>query len=142
MSKLKTLQGGCLCGNIRFEIEALSDQAGHCHCESCRKATGSAFATFIWVTVDKLNWQSELPASYRSSEIASRGFCKTCGTTIYFQYDEERSKGLDIHAGSLDDPSAIEPQSHVWWPGHVKWLALADDLPRHERNSPESDVQI
>ena len=137
-----TFEGGCLCGQVRYRAEADPEDTGHCHCSSCRKATGAAFSTFIWVTADKLTWMGEEPKAYRSSDVARRGFCPTCGTTIYFQYDEERSKGWDIHVGSLDDPGAVIPRSHVWYPGHVKWLTLIDDLPRHERNSPESDVQI
>ena len=129
MSAAASLEGGCLCSRVRYQIDGIPEHVGHCHCESCRKATGAAFATFMWVETDQLTWLGEAPKSFRSSEIARRGFCRTCGTAIYFQYDAERDKGWDIHVGSLDNPGAVTPKSHVWYP-------------KHDKNSPESDIQL
>ena len=49
------IRGGCACGGIRFEIEAVRSLT-HCHCTICRKLTGASFATFAHVEKDKFRW--------------------------------------------------------------------------------------
>ena len=142
MRELEILEGGCLCGRIRYRIQGIPDHVGHCHCGNCRKVTGAAFATFAWVEDKNMTWTGTAPKSYRSSELGRRGFCAHCGTTLYFQYDEDSEKGWDLDVGSLDDPGAVTPKFHTWYPNHVKWLTLTDDLPKYDKNSPQSDVQI
>ena len=69
------LTGGCLCGALRYEIDGTGESASHCHCGMCRKASGAAFVTWISVAHERFRYTQGAPASYRSSDIASRSFC-------------------------------------------------------------------
>ena len=62
------IKGGCACGGIRFEIDAVRSMT-HCHCTTCRKLTGASFATFAHVEKDKFRWLAgeELISRYESS---------------------------------------------------------------------------
>ena len=135
------LEGGCLCGAIRYRIEGIPDHVGHCHCEPCRKASGAAFATFAWMPDGKIEWSGTEPVKYRSSNVATRWFCPDCGAMLAFKYDAD--DGIDIAATSLDDPSAVTPTMHTWYASRVAWVNMDDDgLVKYDRNSPGSIVQV
>lgn len=136
-----SLEGGCLCGAIRYCIEGVPENVGHCHCWQCRKAGGAAFATFAWVAGDKISWSGDAPVKFASSDVATRWFCKMCGSMLAFKYNID--DGVDVAVGSLDNPSAIQPTMHVWYDSRLKWLHMdGDGLIKHQRNSPESLVQV
>jgi hypothetical protein len=80
--------------------------------------------------LDRLEFVRGQPKAYASSNGVERGFCGRCGTTLTFTADF--LPGLvDITVGSMDDPSALPPQMHIWDSSRVPWLAVDDDLPRH-----------
>src|SRR5919204_6476039 len=74
------LTGGCQCGRIRFRLDGEPRDVHYCHCSMCRRAVGNAFATLVWVPLDRLRWLGAQPAVWRSSAIAERGFCGRCGS--------------------------------------------------------------
>ncbi|MFP6688910.1 MAG: GFA family protein, partial [Alphaproteobacteria bacterium] len=74
------LVGGCLCGAVRYEIDGAADSISNFHCGMCHKASDAAFVTWIGVAHERLRYTQGVPASYRSSDIASRSFCGTCGS--------------------------------------------------------------
>jgi hypothetical protein len=92
------LQGGCLCGAVRWTAESAPKAVHHCHCSMCRRWTGGAFATLAWFARDAVRWTGTLVA-YRSSPIAVRTYCGTCGTPLYLAYDARND--LALTAGSL-----------------------------------------
>ena len=67
--------GGCLCGAWRYELEGEPPHSGYCHRNMCKRATGGAFAVLMQARRDKRRWTRGQPAVYRSSPIATRGFC-------------------------------------------------------------------
>ena len=128
-------EGGCLCGAIRYRLAAAPLASMHCHCENCRKASGAAVLT--WMTVDEgdFEWLRGRPRRYRyESEhypgFVERWFCADCGSQLGWQCENDGT--VDLTAGSLDDPSVIEPGYHVFTRSRVPWMHLDDDLPRHE----------
>lgn len=72
---------------------------------------------------------------YRSSPIAVRGFCSTCGSTLTMHYDATRHL-LDVAVGTLDTPPSFRPARHTFCAAAVSWALPTDDLPRH-REGPE-----
>ena len=87
MSENKTVQGGCLCGAVRFELQLPSKWCAHCHCSMCRRAHGAGYVTWAGFASDHftllqgdhhLRW-------FESSPGARRGFCRTCGSTMLFE---------------------------------------------------------
>jgi hypothetical protein len=133
-----TLHGGCLCGAVRYEI-ATGPQAGvdpaallgtYCHCSMCRKATGGGYATLLSIPREAVRWTKGSPTLYRSSPIATRGFCRQCGSPLF--YDGEAEKQLSLTAGSLDDPSGIKPDHHYGIESRLPWADCGPDLPGRE----------
>jgi hypothetical protein len=133
-----TLQGGCLCGAVRYEIvtgpETGVDPAAlpgtYCHCSMCRKATGGGYAALFSVAREALHWTHGSPTLYRSSPIATRGFCRECGSPLF--YDGDAEKQLAVTAGSLDYPAGFKPAHHYGVESRLPWADCGRDLPGRE----------
>ncbi len=132
------VQGGCLCGAVRYAIDtggasgldAGALAATYCHCSMCRKATGGGYATLLGIPRDALRWTRGAPQQYRSSPVATRGFCATCGSPLYDDGDAEDH--LAVTVGSLDDASAVRPDHHYGIDSRLPWSDCGPDLPGHE----------
>ena len=123
--------GRCLCGAIRFELSGPPKWVVHCHCESCRRATGAAFATYAGYETAQLSLKQGAPATHSSSPGVTRSFCATCGTSLFFE--GQRWPGeVHVHAGAFDDPGSLEPKVHVYIAEKMPWLHLDDGLPSFE----------
>lgn len=132
---MTTHSGGCQCGKVRYEVELPNNHAYFCHCRMCQKATGGVAAAFVQVACDKLRWEHE-PRWYRSSPIAERPFCATCGTPLGFRFND--GQNMDLTVGSFDDPSVFVPTSHAGAESiHEAWLDTRK-LPRHRSADIES----
>ena len=94
--------GGCQCGSVRFEATELLDDAHVCHCRMCQKATGNLFAPLVGVPDAAIVWTGT-PAEFDSSDLAARGFCRDCGTPLY--YRPKGSGQVSIMIGCFDDPA-------------------------------------
>jgi hypothetical protein len=106
------ITGSCLCGAVAFEIEGPLRNVIACHCNQCRKQTGSYMSATAakdeaihFTRKDGLKW-------YRSSETASRGFCGVCGSSLFWKGD-----GRDytaIAAGAIDGPTGLKLEGHIF----------------------------
>ncbi len=129
------LGGGCLCGAVRYQVEALDgDDADYCHCGQCRRASGAPVTAWIQVAPARFTITAGAAKPFRSSERATRWFCGDCGGQVYMTDTEGRSVGVTL--GTLDDPSAVTPTVHGWVGDRVPWLCIDDDLPRYDREPP------
>ncbi len=123
-------EGGCLCGAVRYRVTGAPMWVAHCHCESCRKASGAPVVTFAGYTDETFQYIEGAPARMHSSPGVTRSFCPTCGTPLTYQ--AERCAGeVHVTVASLDHPEAFPPDRHVWVSERLPWFNLADDLPRH-----------
>ncbi len=124
-------RGNCLCGAIEFSAKLPSRWVAHCHCTMCQKAGGSAFIT--WVGMGKNDCEIHDPNDqlqwFRSSEEAQRGFCKTCGSALFFKSSRWPD---EIHITLSNFQTSIDkaPQLHAFWETHVDWVGFEDGLPR------------
>jgi hypothetical protein len=107
---LEPVQGGCLCGAVRFEAKATHREGYFCHCRMCQLAFGNTRAAFINVRKAEVSWSTQPPEYFFSSSFARRGFCARCGTPLSFEYLS--SQNMDLAVGSLDDPAAFTPIAH------------------------------
>jgi hypothetical protein len=80
-------------------------------------------------------WSKGEPAVYRSSRIAERLFCPSCGTQLAFRAIAEPDH-LDVTLASLDYPEAVRPTHHIWTASRIGWFDTADDLPRYPESGP------
>jgi hypothetical protein len=97
--------GGCQCGAVRYALYGEPTHGSICHCRMCQKASGNYFAAFARVRLQDFAWTRGEPAVFKSSELVERGFCRDCGTPLFFRYlDLPR---ISVAVGSLDDPAPI-----------------------------------
>ena len=120
--------GGCLCGAVRYEIDGAPESVTHCHCTMCRKASGAPFVTWLAVRHENFRYTSGEPVSYRSSDIARRAFCASCGGQLQFDYHGATGH-THLSAGSLDEPANIAPERHIWVKDRIPWANNNDGLP-------------
>ena len=119
-------RGHCLCGATTFELTGPSNWVGHCHCESCRRATAAAFATWIGHPNGAWALTGQAPKTFQSSDHVTRGFCETCGTPIFYDstaYPDE----THFYAALLTDPDCINPTDIYFAEEKVAWV----DIPKH-----------
>ena len=127
------VEGGCLCGAVRYRASGESDPRTLCHCNSCRRAAGAPVVAWTTFPPARFAFTKGNPARYRSSPPVERTFCPTCGTPLTYRHASFPDE-LDVTVASLDDPSAFPPADHIWVSEKVPWLALGDDLPRYPRS--------
>jgi hypothetical protein len=128
------LEGGCLCGAVRYRLRSAHATTDYCHCDMCRRWSGAPVSAWAQVPVDQFEVTKGSAAAFKSSSLATRHFCRDCGTPLYMIDPAQRSVGLML--GTLDDPNVLPPRAHGWASKQVAWLALADDLPRWPEDPP------
>lgn len=109
-------EGGCLCGAVRFTARDVPEKAGICHCEMCRRWTGSAL---IGLTVPKgsVDWSgAEKIRRRQTSSWAQRAWCEDCGSCLYFEVTLEGpySGAIELPIGLFDDPNGFEITSEIY----------------------------
>jgi hypothetical protein len=121
-------QGGCLCGGVRYQVSATLRGVVACHCSQCRRTSGHFVAATNAPSASITLLNSASLAWYRSSARAERGFCSTCGGNLFW-----RAVGGDttsIMAGTLDTPTGLELEQHIFVADKSDYYALNDDLPK------------
>lgn len=128
------VEGGCLCGKVRYQVDGFRGGAAHCHCSMCRKMHGAAFGTYARVVPEGFRWlQGEDHVQfYRSSEHALRTFCRHCGSTLQMIFEHESGEIIDIALGTVDGDPDIRPQSHIFVGSKAPWYTITDDLPQRQ----------
>jgi len=122
------LTGRCLCGRVRYLAAGEPLWVAHCHCESCRRATGAPLATYAGFAAEAFAWTAGEPASFASSSGVLRTFCGRCGTSLTYQ--GERWPGeVHVLAATLDRPGAVTPQGEAFAGERLPWLRLAPAPP-------------
>ena len=125
------LTGRCLCRSLTFDVTGDILRTGHCHCESCRRATSSPVTTFFCVATADVAFRGDTLRHYASSPGVRRGFCNGCGSPMSFETDG-RPGEIDLYVASLDDATGVEITQHWYWNERVSWLHCEDDLPKRE----------
>jgi GNAT superfamily N-acetyltransferase len=121
--------GGCLCGAVRYEIDAPPREVSHCHCASCRRAAGSPVVTWATYPAPAVRIVRGAPAEFRSSPPVTRTFCGACGTPLTYATRDE-PEWVDVTVCSMDVPETMAPDDHIWMGARLPWLEVDDDLPR------------
>ena len=132
------LQGGCLCGALRYEARERPVDTGYCHCSICRRSTGAPVLAWASVPAPSFAYVRGTPAIYHSSSWGHREFCAQCGTQICYR-QTSNAVNVDLNTGSLDDPASCPPEMHIYFADRIAWLDTADTLPRHPGKKDSSD---
>lgn len=125
-------EGGCLCGAVRYQVRTSFEDCGVCHCRMCQRWTGGPFFHAFTISERDVSWTGT-PAIWRSSDIAVRAHCGTCGTPLYWKGDATPGS-VDIAVATLDQPNAAPPRFHMWTEAALDWPELDDGLRRFPRD--------
>jgi hypothetical protein len=116
------ISGGCLCGAVKFEVENDFKRFYFCHCQQCRKITGSAHASNLFARPDAITWitgeQHKKQFNYPDRDFTVV-FCSECGSGLPFV--TKSGKALLVPAGSLDSEPNIQPNNNIFWAERAAW---------------------
>ncbi len=123
--------GGCLCGAVRYTVRGALRHVVGCHCSQCRRWTGNFVTATRALTAELEIADSGTLTWYRSSGEAERGFCGRCGSSLFWRASAEEGTHTVIMAGSLDPPTGLKLQRHIFVADKSDFYDIADDLPQH-----------
>ena len=124
--------GQCLCGAVSYELAEAPSSYGACHCVMCRRFSGG-IEMGVEVPPAGITWTGEERiGTYQSSDWAERGFCKTCGSSLFWRLTAEGPMQglLSLSAGSLDDLNGMEFKTEVYIDAKPDSYAFAGDRKR------------
>lgn len=132
--KSMKVEGGCLCGAVRYSVDGPMRQITACHCNQCRKLSGHFAAATAALRTDiqidgavALTW-------YQSSPNIRRAFCKTCGSHLFWDVDGRDE--LSIFSGSLEGQTGLKLVDHIFCADKGNYYQILDDLPRYDAYAP------
>jgi len=130
------MEGGCLCGRIRYRLRRAPTDVYLCHCHQCQKAQGSAFAASAPIPADDFELVSgaECLKAFRATPAKGRFFCGECGAPIYSRVDGKDV--LRLRAGSLDPPVHLTVRAHIHTEARAAWFEILDAAPRYPGQEP------
>ena len=132
MSKITT--GSCLCESVSFEVSGSISKVYFCHCKQCR-SWGGHFAAAAGIKKSQLSFsKSESLKWFSSSEVAQRGFCEDCGSSLFWK--EEGSSRIFIWVGTISDLADLEPAAHMYTKDAGNYYSIPNDCEHFEHEAP------
>ena len=123
-------RGSCLCGAVTYRVEGEMSDVHACHCSQCRKQSGhfvaAATAKRDCVTIEgeeNLTWYSASPGT-------GRGFCRTCGSHLFWK--QEGWDGLSINLGALEGETGLSLSHHIFCADKGDYYEIDDSLPHYD----------
>jgi hypothetical protein len=125
------VEGGCACGEVRYRLRRSPLIVHCCHCLNCQRQTGSAFAINMLIEseyVDSLGREPERVAVPRSGTKRQQIYrCPVCKTAVWSTYSGQSV--FFVRAGTLDEPSAVTPDVHIYTRSKLPWVTLPEATP-------------
>jgi hypothetical protein len=127
-------EGGCSCGAVRYRLASDPLFTHCCHCLNCQRQTGSAFVINLLIEADRVELLAGNPQPVdvpRDDGSKQRIFrCPTCQVAVFSEYG--RPEVLFVRGGTLDQPSSVAPDVHIYTKSKLGWIALPDSVPAFE----------
>jgi glyoxylase I family protein len=129
----ESVEGGCLCGAIRYRASGAARFATLCHCRSCRRTAGAP--AVAWVTFPRGSFAITRgePACHRSSPPVQRRFCGRCGSPLTYEHDAF-ADAVDVTTASFDEPERFPPVDHTWVSDRLRWWRPEPRWPEFARS--------
>lgn len=129
----QTFSGSCLCGSVQYELTGEPRHFYYCHCQRCRKATGTGHVSNLMVKTEQFNWlqgesllkRFKVPEAERFYTL----FCGNCGSPM--PRDIPQLGIVAIPAGSLDHDIDVRPEARIFWDSRAEWSCCGDGLPTY-----------
>jgi hypothetical protein len=126
-----SLEGGCACEAVRYRLTSEPLFVHCCHCLNCQRQTGSAFVINVLIEADRvelLAGEPQLVSVPRSGGKTQKIWrCPTCQIALYSQYTTPRVRF--VRAGTLDDPTTVAPDVHIFTRSKLPWVTLPESVP-------------
>lgn len=124
--------GKCDCGKVSFEVEDVKKSVTICHCGQCRRTSGHLWAS-TYAPYDSVRFLSDESLEwYVSSDFAKRGFCKSCGSSLFYRMNDE--DGIAIAAGCIEPPTGLTIGKHIFVKDKGDYYEITDDAPQIEEH--------
>ena len=126
------LEGGCSCGAVRYRLSAAPMFVHCCHCVNCQKHTGTAFVVNMLIETARLELlrgelvETVMPLNGGSPNTIFR--CAKCLVAVWSEYG--RPQFRFVRAGTLDDPTAVSPDVHIYAKSKLPWVSLPSSVPQ------------
>jgi hypothetical protein len=124
------LEGGCSCGAVRYRLKDRPMFTNCCHCLDCQRQTGSAFVINAIIETDRIELIGEAPQPVRMATDSGRPHdiyrCAKCETAVWSDYGG-RPWARFVRVGTLDDPTQIAPDAHIFARTKQPWVGLPKD---------------
>jgi len=135
-------EGGCSCGAVRYRLMSDPLVVHCCHCLNCQRQTGSAFVINLLIEADRMEMLGEhaepvdVPRDDGSNQRIFR--CPTCQVAVFSEYGWPEVRF--VRGGSLDDPSWVTPDVHIFTRSKLPWVTLPESAPAFEVYYDRKDV--
>lgn len=123
--------GGCQCGAVRYALYVSPQNAHVCHCRMCQRATGGLFAALAGAPKADFAWTKGEPAVFASSNLATRAYCRACGTPLSFSYNLPEAR-FYVTMGSLDTPEQFPIVMQYGTESRLPWVKFCEDVKSEE----------
>ena len=135
------IAGRCLCGAIRYEIDGEPFRIANCHCDDCRKATGSAYATNLFFKEEQIKILQGAPKKFEhladSHNTMIKEFCSDCGSQV-FGSGANRPGVKNIKVGSIDDARFVKPQVNLYTAHALSCSYIDDEIDNFQGMPPST----
>jgi hypothetical protein len=135
-------EGGCACGEVRYRLTSEPLFVNCCHCLNCQRQTGSAFVINALIEADRVELLAGEPqpveAPRPSGKPQTIWRCPSCKVALYSQYTHPQVRFVRV--GTLDDPSAVAPDVHIFTRTKLPWVSLPDSVPAFEVYYDEQEI--
>lgn len=124
------LEGGCACGAVRYRLDASPLFVHCCHCLNCQRQTGSAFVVNLLIEADRVALSGvvqRVPVPRPGAKRQQVYRCPACQIAVYSTYT--RVGVFFVRAGTLDDPSAVQPDVHIYTRSKLPWVVIPETTP-------------
>lgn len=127
------INGGCHCGEIKFEATVNEEKVILCHCSDCQTLSGTAFRSVVMSKPDGLVFTKGTPKEYvkiaESGNQRAQGFCQNCGSAIYATSVDTINRVYGIRVGCVEQRNELIPSCQIWCRSSVPWIKEIADLP-------------
>ena len=127
---MTVFSGKCLCGKVTYKVNTEPMAIFNCHCDDCRRATGSVFGTNLFVSDDKIEIRGKVSSYSHISDSGSRMtklFCPNCGS-LMFGKNSAKVNVISIRAGTVDEKDLIKPMINVFMDSRIPSTSIDKSL--------------
>ncbi len=132
---MKNLEGGCFCGAVRYRLASPPMFVHCCHCKDCQRQTGSAFVINAIIETARIERLLGEPVAVTMATDSSRPHdiyrCPKCQTAVWSDYGRRPAIRF-VRVGTLDEPSRLPPDVHIFTRSKIPWVRLPESVPAFE----------